>query len=114
MYIHRLYDKVYKRLGWEPKEGEDNLVTLLRGNVIGLLVKNKKPEVLEEARRRMQVALDSSEFSIAPDLLSAIYEAVISSGEEKDFRIIQQRFRYFFLVFIVSCSFLLPIFIISY
>lgn len=113
LYIHRLYEKIYHKLGWEATPGEDNLNTLLRGIVIGQLVRANHSDVILEAQRRFRLAFDTPKdgntpaYQIPPDLVSPIYDAVISSGTEEAFRAIQQRYRYvcLLLLFLKLISF---------
>jgi len=107
LFAQKLYKEIYDKLGWEAQPGEEDLMTLLRGVVLSVLVRNRYPPALEEARKRMREAVESPDTRPIPaDLASPIYEAVVISGEEADFRLIQQRYRYF-LSFLFPCSCLL-------
>lgn len=79
-----LYEPVVARLGWEPRENENHLDTLLRSLVLTRLVSFRSPEVSEQARKRFRSHVNGTEI-LPADLRSACYKAVLQDGNEQIF-----------------------------
>ncbi|KAH8408130.1 hypothetical protein KR222_009660 [Zaprionus bogoriensis] len=79
-----LYEPVAARLGWEPRENENHLDTLLRSLVLSRLVSFRSPEIIEEARKRFRSHVNGTK-PLPADLRSACYKAVLQDGNEAIF-----------------------------
>ncbi|KAH8252193.1 hypothetical protein KR026_011809 [Drosophila bipectinata] len=79
-----LYEPVATRLGWEARDGENHLDTLLRSLVLTRLVSFRSDEVIEVARHRFRSHVNGT--SLLPaDLRTTCYKAVLQDGDEKIF-----------------------------
>jgi alanyl aminopeptidase len=87
-YGRRLYAPVARRLGWEPKKGEDDETRTLRGSVLGFLATTgRDPVVRAEARKRGLAYLGiGKDGAIHPDTVDANLVGVALGvvGEEAD------------------------------
>jgi alanyl aminopeptidase len=87
-YARRLYAPVARRLGWDPKKGEDDETRTLRGSVLGFLATTgRDPAVRAEARRRGRAYLGiGKDGVIHPDAVDANLVGVALGvvGEEAD------------------------------
>ncbi|KAH8302053.1 hypothetical protein KR044_002268 [Drosophila immigrans] len=79
-----LYDPIATRLGWEPRENENHLDTLLRSLVLTRLVSFRSPEISEEARKRFRSHVNGTK-PLPADLRSTCYKAVLQDGNEAIF-----------------------------
>ncbi|KAK6630961.1 hypothetical protein RUM44_003133 [Polyplax serrata] len=83
-YMRVLMTPIYKKLGWEPKENESHLDTLLRSLIIGSLASCGEESVVEESKVRFASHL-SKKCLISADLRGPVYRAVMSCGNEKTY-----------------------------
>ena len=87
-YGAKLYKPIYKRLGWEPKKGEDPEVTELRSSVISFLAFTAKDkDVRAEAKRRGLLYLGyKKDGALHPEAVDSTLAgiAVAVVGEEAD------------------------------
>ena len=90
-FIISLYSPVYKKLGWSKKKSESNADTLLRSMVIAQLGACGEERVIVQARKKF--AQLKRGWHIDPDLRSAIYSIVASSGKEKDYRALVKMYK---------------------
>ncbi|ALC43653.1 Psa [Drosophila busckii] len=79
-----LYEPVAARLGWEPRDNENHLDTLLRSLVLTRLVSFRSPDIIEEARKRFHSHVNGTK-PLPADLRSTCYKAVLQDGDEKIF-----------------------------
>ncbi|CAD7003786.1 unnamed protein product [Ceratitis capitata] len=91
-YGEKLYRPVAESLGWEVREGENHLDTLLRSLVLSRLVSFRCKDVIAEAQTRFHAHADGSN-PIPADLRSACYKAVLQDGDEKIFNEMLQLYR---------------------
>ncbi|XP_017028738.1 puromycin-sensitive aminopeptidase isoform X2 [Drosophila kikkawai] len=87
-HFHRfgrnLYEPVAQRLGWEPRDGENHLDTLLRSLVLTRLVSFRSDEVIDSARARFRSHVTGTN-PLPADLRTTCYKAVLQDGDEKVF-----------------------------
>lgn len=77
-----LLQKVYRHVGWEKKDDERHVDTLLRGLVINRLALFHDQVVIEKARELFKAHLEGK-CTIPSDLRSAVYQAVTSSTRDE-------------------------------
>ncbi|KAM7358359.1 puromycin-sensitive aminopeptidase [Cochliomyia hominivorax] len=83
-YGEKLYRPVAERLGWEVKEGENHLDTLLRSLVLSRLVSFRCKDIISEAQKRFRDHANNV-CPIPADLRSTCYKAVLQDGDEAIF-----------------------------
>ncbi|XP_055385276.1 puromycin-sensitive aminopeptidase [Condylostylus longicornis] len=83
-YGVNLYKPIADRLGWDAKENESHLDTLLRSLVINRLVSFRCPKICEEAKRRFKEHVENVKV-LPADLRSACYKANLQDGDEKTY-----------------------------
>ncbi|KAH8379355.1 hypothetical protein KR009_004350 [Drosophila setifemur] len=79
-----LYEPVAKHLGWEPRDGENHLDTLLRSLVLTRLVSFRSEDVIEVARNRFRSHVNGTN-PLPADLRTTCYKAVLQDGNEEIF-----------------------------
>ncbi|KAH8375652.1 hypothetical protein KR200_004180 [Drosophila serrata] len=79
-----LYEPVAQRLGWEPRDGENHLDTLLRSLVLTRLVSFRSEDIIETARARFRSHVTGTNL-LPADLRTTCYKAVLQDGDEKVF-----------------------------
>ncbi|XP_018337298.1 PREDICTED: puromycin-sensitive aminopeptidase isoform X2 [Trachymyrmex septentrionalis] len=75
-----LFREVNVRLGWNPKPNESHLNTLLRSLVLGRMAALNDQDTIEEAKRRFELHVNGTT-TLAADLRSPVYRAVLSVGD---------------------------------
>lgn len=75
-----LFRDVNGRLGWDPKPNESHLNTLLRSLVLGRMAALNDQDTIEEAKRRFELHVNGTT-TLAADLRSPVYRAVLSVGD---------------------------------
>jgi len=83
-FNRKLYAGIGAKLGWDPKEGESHLDSMLRGLVIGRLGRTGDEATVEEARKRFAAHLDGSQ-TLPADLRGPVYSIVLSTGGEEEY-----------------------------
>lgn len=78
-YTYNLFKQSYDTLGFDNKEEDDHLTSMLRSLVIGRMGACGNQEVLEESKRRFEFHLDGSK-PLNADLRSPVYDNVLSHG----------------------------------
>ncbi|XP_011635269.1 puromycin-sensitive aminopeptidase [Pogonomyrmex barbatus] len=76
----KLFHDVNARLGWDPKPNESHLNTLLRSLVLGRMAALNDQDTIEEAKRRFELHVNGTT-TLAADLRSPVYRAVLSVGD---------------------------------
>ncbi|KAL8537471.1 hypothetical protein ACS0TY_012555 [Phlomoides rotata] len=80
LFCINLFQYSAERLGWDPKEGESHLDSMLRGELLTALASFGHEETLSEANRRFGIFLDDRNTPVLPpDLRKAVYVAVAVS-----------------------------------
>lgn len=87
-----LYEPVAARLGWEPRENENHLDTLLRSLVLTRLVSFRSPMISETARKRFRSHVNGTKL-LPADLRSTCYKAVLQDGDTAIFEEMLQLYR---------------------
>ncbi|KAH7980868.1 hypothetical protein HPB49_019741 [Dermacentor silvarum] len=82
LYGRRLLASIFSKLGWDPKPDESHLATLLRSTVIDRLARFKDPDVLAEARKRLDAHI-AGKAIIPADIRGAVYQAAASVADRK-------------------------------
>jgi puromycin-sensitive aminopeptidase len=75
-----LFTPLAQRMGWEPKDEEGHLDTLLRGVALGQAGYYNDPAVLREAKARFERYLKDPS-SLAPDLRGVVYSLTAQQGD---------------------------------
>lgn len=81
-FNRKLYGPIGKSLGWDPKEGEGHLTSMLRSLVIGRLGRAGDENVIAEAKRRFKLHC-SSENKLPADLRSSVYTTVLTDASSE-------------------------------
>ena len=79
-----LLRSISSKLGWDSKPGESHLNTILRPRVLQAMVSFENESTIQEANNRFQLHI-SGKTILSPDLRSAVYQAVLSSGSKEIF-----------------------------
>lgn len=61
-----LFHFVIRRLGWDPKQGESHLDSMLRGELLTALASFGHEATLDEANRRFRIFLDDRNTPVLP------------------------------------------------
>ncbi|XP_024886627.1 puromycin-sensitive aminopeptidase isoform X1 [Temnothorax curvispinosus] len=75
-----LFRDVNGILGWDPRPNESHLTTLLRSLVLGRMAAFNDQPTIEEAKRRFELHVNGTT-SLAADLRSPVYRAILSVGD---------------------------------
>jgi puromycin-sensitive aminopeptidase len=81
-YGKRLFSPLADKLGWEAKENETHLETLLRSLVLNKLVSFNCEKTCEEAKRRFYLHKEGKQL-IPADLRMTCYRGVLQQADEK-------------------------------
>ena len=81
-YARNYFEKIFNRLGWDPKPKENHTDALLRSFAIHALGKLGNDEVIEESKIRFQKFLKNPS-SLRPDLRDTVYSLVALVGDSK-------------------------------
>lgn len=91
--VRELTAPALARLGWEPKDGEDDLTGQLRGLVITLAaVLGQDTDAQQRARALFEAAREGA--TVDPELLAAATTVVAATGTEADYEHYVDRFRH--------------------
>ncbi|XP_055910052.1 puromycin-sensitive aminopeptidase [Eupeodes corollae] len=88
----QLYKPVAERLGWDAKEGENHLDTLLRSLVLARLVSFRCKETIADGKKRFKNHVDGVA-ALPADLRSTCYKAVLMDGDESTFQEMLKMYR---------------------
>lgn len=91
-YGRQLMSGVGARLGWDPKENESHLDTLLRSLIIGRLGWFKDEAIITEAKRRFSDHVGGKAL-LPADLRSPVYKAVLSMGDNETYNTMLRLYR---------------------
>jgi puromycin-sensitive aminopeptidase len=80
-----LYAKVGASLGWDPKEGDNHLSSLLRGLALTKLGLCGHEETIAEAKKRFVAFIAGEEVTLMPDLRSGTYRIALKHGDQSTF-----------------------------
>jgi puromycin-sensitive aminopeptidase len=73
-----LFQNMAEKLGWEPKQGESHLDSMLRGEILGALCVFGHDLTIDEANKRFYAFLDDRNTPLLPpDIRKAAYVAVM-------------------------------------
>ncbi|KNC84831.1 hypothetical protein SARC_02972 [Sphaeroforma arctica JP610] len=79
-----MYGPLAAKLGWDIKEGEGHLTSLLRTSAIQAAGNAKVPEVVAEANTRFQKFVNGDSEAIHADLRGAVFSIVLGNGGDKE------------------------------
>ncbi|XP_043237159.1 puromycin-sensitive aminopeptidase-like [Amphibalanus amphitrite] len=91
-YCRQLLRTIHKRLGWQQREGEGHMTTLLRPMVIAHLVSFNDQPTLAEAERLFRAHQEGTG-TLHADLRSAAYRAVLKRGGKAEFDMMLKLYR---------------------
>eukprot|EP01119_Soliformovum_irregulare_P006321 TRINITY_DN181_c0_g2_i1.p1 TRINITY_DN181_c0_g2~~TRINITY_DN181_c0_g2_i1.p1 ORF type:complete len:891 (-),score=308.06 TRINITY_DN181_c0_g2_i1:1031-3703(-) len=80
-FVVKLFKKIGTELGWDKKEGESDLNTLLRTTVLNQLGSNGDADTVAEAKKRFAARETTA---ITPDLRFFVYKTVVGKGGEQE------------------------------
>ena len=83
-FVKNLASTQVKRLGWDEKENEDHLDTLLRPIIIGMTVGADEDEELKKALSLYKDKIENNSH-VNPDLRGIIYSTAARKGGQKEF-----------------------------
>ncbi|XP_012523522.1 puromycin-sensitive aminopeptidase isoform X2 [Monomorium pharaonis] len=87
-----LFREVNARLGWDPKPNESHLDTLLRSLVLSRMAVLNDQDTIEEAKRRFELHVNGTT-TLAADLRSPVYRAVLSVGDANTYETMIKLYR---------------------
>jgi len=91
--VRKLLTPAVQRLGWEPKKGESDLQSQLRGTLIGALgVQGDDPQVQTRARE-LYAQYKREPGSVDNNLVPALIAIVAHTGTDADYREFKERFK---------------------
>jgi puromycin-sensitive aminopeptidase len=91
--VRRLLTPALERLGWEPKPGESELQSQLRGSLIGALgTQGEDPQVQARARE-LYAKYRNVPGSVDNNLVPAIIAIVAHTGSEADYKEFKEKFK---------------------
>jgi len=95
-FARGLIVNLLKKIGWEAKETDGHLTTLLRGMMIGLLGTfcYDAADVVEEAKARFQKFQEdpTDMVSLPSDMRSSVFAIVLKNGGEKEYNAVKEYF----------------------
>ncbi|XP_067208071.1 puromycin-sensitive aminopeptidase isoform X1 [Linepithema humile] len=80
-----LFRDINNSLGWDPKPKESHLNTLLRSLVLVRMAALNDQDMIEEAKRRFELYVNGTT-TLAADLRSPVYRAVLSAGDADTYK----------------------------
>ncbi|OXA64356.1 Puromycin-sensitive aminopeptidase [Folsomia candida] len=89
--IH-LFSGIADSVGWEPKEGESHLDTMLRSLVLLRLTSFGHEKTIQESKRRLNLHRNGDQ-TIPADLRPVVYRGVISEGDEETLEMMLKMYR---------------------
>jgi len=78
-FIRKIFSTIGSKLGWDEKEGEEDMKKLLRKVVVEKLCKNDDESYVEEAKKRFADHI-SGKSNIPTDLRGVVYNTVVKNG----------------------------------
>ncbi|CAI8041775.1 Puromycin-sensitive aminopeptidase [Geodia barretti] len=83
-YAQKIFEKAVARLGWDSKDSDTPLDSMLRSLVIGAHGKYGNQATIEEAKARFQKHVEGT--TVLPsDLKSAVFSMAMANGDETTF-----------------------------
>jgi len=82
-FNRKVYSKIVEKVGWDKKDNEDHVVSLLRPLVIGRAGKYGDTKVVEESRKRFQEFLKSPN-SLSPDLRGVVFRTILGNPVDEE------------------------------
>ena len=86
-----LFSPLAHKLGWEKKKNEAHTHTLLRSLVISRAGIAGDKKIVEEAKHKFQSIIKSKQ--VSPDIRSAIYKIVATTGDKKEYDTFIKKYR---------------------
>lgn len=83
-YGRKLFSNITQRLGWDAKEKESHLDTLLRSLVLNMMISFEDPHTIKEATHRFEKHRAGTVL-LPADLRSACYRAVLAGADGDTF-----------------------------
>eukprot|EP01098_Paradermamoeba_levis_P005049 TRINITY_DN2145_c0_g1_i1.p1 TRINITY_DN2145_c0_g1~~TRINITY_DN2145_c0_g1_i1.p1 ORF type:complete len:871 (-),score=296.37 TRINITY_DN2145_c0_g1_i1:122-2734(-) len=91
-FARSVLKRAYEKLGWEKKEGENHLTSLLRTSVISTLG-NVSDEAFVAEAKKLFVAFLHDKKPIAADIKSAVFKTVVANGGVEEYETILKLYR---------------------
>jgi len=95
-FARKLVLGLLKNVGWESKDSDGHLTTLLRGMMISLLGSfcHDAPDVAEEAKRRFGKFLENPDDmeSLPADMRASVFRIILKNGGEKEYEQVKSYF----------------------
>ncbi|HEY3858257.1 MAG TPA: M1 family metallopeptidase [Gammaproteobacteria bacterium] len=79
-YGRKVVNPLFAKVGWDAKPGEDKNVTILRGELLGVLGDFDDPAVLAEANKRFAAYLKDKD-SLSPDLRETVLSIIADHAD---------------------------------
>lgn len=93
-YAASLYENIVNKVGWDAKEGEGHLISLLRTLVLGAAGKYGHAATIAEAQKRFAKFLDDRS-SLHADMRGAVYRICLANAPEGDDSVYESVLRIF-------------------
>jgi puromycin-sensitive aminopeptidase len=91
--VRRLLTPAVQRLGWEPKAGESELQSQLRGNLIGALGVQGDDQQVQARARELYAQYKREPGSVDNNIVPALIAIVAHTGTDADYREFKERFK---------------------
>lgn len=91
-YIQSIFTLVVQKVGWNKKQGDGHLDSLLRELVLAQAGRYGDKMVVETARERFEKFLKDKK-SLEPDLRAMVYSLVAKSGDKNDYEKLLKLYR---------------------
>ena len=90
-FLHRIYSKQMRAIGWDERPGDDQLTGTLRSTIIGMMGVAGDEKVCSEALTRFKAYVENPEANAIPgDLRTAIFRTALRADEEYVFTKLRQ------------------------
>mmetsp|Transcript_19389 Transcript_19389/g.33317 ORF Transcript_19389/g.33317 Transcript_19389/m.33317 type:complete len:873 (+) Transcript_19389:55-2673(+) len=83
-FVRDLFQPTFQRLGWDNQPNDSHSTILLRTLALSVLARFGEPEVVAEAKRRLQLFL-KDQSSVIPDIRGIIFSATVRHGGDEDY-----------------------------
>jgi len=91
--FHRnILQKIGQELGWDAKQGESSLNTVLRQSVLNTLGIHGDQGVINEAKARFNESIANNK-PLIPDIRGLVYKFVVQNGGEKEYEQVYKIFK---------------------
>ncbi|KAJ5072556.1 puromycin-sensitive aminopeptidase-related [Anaeramoeba ignava] len=88
----RLFEPVFHKLGWDPKDGEGVIISNLRISILGILGRCNYEPVIQKSKTLFENLISKNE-EISPDFRGIVYSNALRNGGEKEYDAMLKMYR---------------------